>query len=236
MWGPCSGVSSPGCTRPLNPAKGTVRRLDRVNETALTRRTALKRMAGCAALALAATLALAGCSNESSAQTVDQGYIGSGSITWSEIPPAERAAPVLFSGETEAGEAFDSASAHGDVVVVNFWYAECPPCRAEAAALEETWQQFTGQGVQFVGINIYDQAENVKAFNKKFGVTYPSILDAAPENAKQASQAFAAAAPLQALPVTVVLDKQGRVAARYIGAIDGPSILSALVKTVLAEQ
>lgn len=210
---------------PLNTGKGTVRRLERVKKTAAF-----------AALALVAGLALAGCANEPSAQAVDQGYIGSGSVTWAEISAAERSQPVLFSGQTESGETFDSASAHGDIVVVNFWYAECPPCRAEAESLEETWQQFKDQGVQFIGINTYDQAENVKAFNKKFGITYPSILDAAPENAKQASQAFAAAAPLQALPVTVVLDREGRVAARYIGAIDGPSILSALIKTVLAEQ
>lgn len=196
----------------------------------------MKKTAGFAALVLGVTLALAGCSTEPSAQAVDQGYIGSGAVTWAEIPVEQRTEPVLFSGETESGETFDSAAAHGEVVVVNFWYAECPPCRAEAESLEETWQQFKDQGVQFIGINTYDQAENVKAFNKKFGVTYPSILDAAPANAKQASQAFAAAAPLQALPVTVVLDRDGRVAARYIGAIDGPSILSALIKTVLAEQ
>ncbi len=185
------------------------------------------------ALALAGSLALSGCASEPTAQAVDQGYIGSGSITWAEIAASDRTEPVVFAGETETGEAFSSTDALGDVVVVNFWYAECPPCRAEAASLEETWQQFEGEGVQFVGINTYDQAENVLAFNDKFGVTYPSILDAASGNVKHA---FSTVAPLQALPVTLVLDQQGRVAARYIGAIDGPSILSALIKTVLAEQ
>lgn len=178
-------------------------------------------------------MALTGCSNQPTGQAVDQGYIGAGSIQWDEIAPSDRGEPVRFGGELESGDTFSSESALGNVVVVNFWYAQCAPCRDEAPALQEVWEEYQEEGVEFIGVNTYDQAATAIAFNEEFGITYPSILDVGSGEAKLA---FAAVSPVQATPTTLVLDREGRVAARYVGALDGPSILSALVQTVLAEQ
>lgn len=150
-----------------------------------------------------------------------------------EIPVAERGEPIDFSGVTEDGEAFDSADIAGQVTVVNFWYAGCAPCRVEAGDLESVWQEYEDQGVSFVGINTRDQADTAKAFSTEFDITYPSLIDV---DTAQAKLAFAAETPIQATPTTLVLDKQGRVAARIIGPIDGTSILSTLVKDALAES
>ncbi|GAA3931479.1 TlpA disulfide reductase family protein [Microbacterium soli] len=149
-----------------------------------------------------------------------------------EIPADKRGETVEFGGTTETGEAFSSTDALGEVVVVNFWYATCGPCRVEAKDLEAVWQQHRADGVVFMGVNIYDQADTAKAFAQKYGVTYPSLIDA---DTGEAKLAFAKVAPIQAPPTTLVLDRQGRVAARIIGPIDGTSILSTLIKDVLKE-
>lgn len=150
-----------------------------------------------------------------------------------EIPVAERGEPIDFSGVTEDGEAFDSADIAGQVTVVNFWYAGCAPCRLEAEDLESVWQEYGGDDVAFLGVNTRDQADTAKAFAAEFGVTYPSLIDV---DTAEAKLAFAASTSIQATPTTLVLDKQGRVAARIIGPIDSTSILSTLVKDALAED
>lgn len=150
-----------------------------------------------------------------------------------EIPEAKRGEPVAFGGVTEHGEQFSSDDIRGQVAVVNFWYAGCGPCRVEAKDLEAVWQKHQPDDVQFIGVNIYDQADTAKAFAETYGITYPSLLDA---DTGEAKLAFAKVTPIQAPPTTLVLDRQGRVAARIIGPIDGTSILSTLIQTALAEK
>jgi peroxiredoxin len=160
------------------------------------------------------------------------GYVAAdGAIV--EIPEADRGEPVDFGGVTESGEKLDSADLAGQVTVVNFWYAGCAPCRVEAADLESVWQEYEGEGVSFVGINTRDQADTATAFADEYGITYPSLIDVETAEAKLA---FAEVTPIAATPTTLVLDKQGRVAARIIGPIDGTSVLSTLVKDALAES
>ncbi|UJP08992.1 TlpA family protein disulfide reductase [Microbacterium sp. KUDC0406] len=189
-----------------------------------------------AALAAVFAIGLSACTaNDPAADEFGKGdtVYSSNDIRVQEIKPADRRAPIEFAGTTEAGEQFDSADAAGGVLVVNFWYATCGPCRVEAKDLESAWQKNKGDGVTFVGVNIYDQADTAKAFNKEFGVTYPSIMDA---DSGKAKLAFAKVTPIQAPPVTLVLDAQGRVAARIVGPIDGPSVLTTLVQDILAEK
>lgn len=188
-----------------------------------------------AALAAVLAIGLSACApdpvSESFLSGENTGYVAAdGAIV--EIPVADRGEAVDFGGVTEDGEAFDSADLAGQVTVVNFWYAGCAPCRVEAADLESVWQDFADQGVSFVGINTRDQADTAKAFSEEFGVTYPSLIDV---DTAEAKLAFAEAVPIAATPTTLVLDKQGRVAARIIGPIEGTSILSTLVKDALAE-
>lgn len=190
-----------------------------------------------AALAAVLAVGLAACSPDPLAEQYTElegnGYVAADGFTVMEIPEADRGEPVEFSGITEHGEEFDSGDIAGDVAVVNFWYASCGPCRVEAKDLEAVWQLHKDDDVSFVGVNIYDQADTAKAFAEQFGITYPSLMDV---DTGKAKLAFAQAIPIQAPPTTVVLDAQGRVAARIIGPIDGPSILSTLIKDALAER
>lgn len=191
-----------------------------------------------AAAALAATLAigLSACAPDPATEAYlngDQKAYTTKDFRVQEIPADKRGEPVEFGGVTEAGETFSSTDISGDVAVVNFWYAGCGPCRVEAKDLEATWQKHQNDDVAFIGVNIYDQADTAKAFAEKYGITYPSLMDA---DTGQAKLAFAKVTPIQAPPTTLVLDKQGRVAARIIGPIDGTSILSTLIQDVLEEK
>ncbi len=202
----------------------------------MRRTPAAWRRAASALLALGLLAVTAACTADPLAEEYragsNKGYV-SGEFRVVEIPAADRGTPVVFSGVTETGETISDADTVGDVVVVNFWYAGCAPCRAEAADLEAVHQEYQDQGVQFVGINIYDQPDTAIAFAKAHGVTYPSLIaiDDAP-----LKLAFADSAPLTAVPVTLVLDAEGRVAARIISQLEGPSILSTIVRETLAEQ
>lgn len=188
-----------------------------------------------AAATLVLGASLVACTSDDSATKAfrdgaNQGFIsGDGQVV--ETPEAKRGAPVDFEGVDEDGQKLSGKSLRGDVVVVNFWYAACGPCRIEAKDLESVYQQYKGEGVHFVGVNTSDQADTAKSFAKTYGVTYPSIIDKGDGAAKIA---FAQATPIQATPTTLVLDKQGRVAARIIGAIEGTSVLSTLVRELAA--
>ncbi|MDH6409761.1 peroxiredoxin [Aurantimicrobium minutum] len=188
-------------------------------------------VAGVAALALSLT----GCASDPLAQQYREGsnknYIaGDGSIT--EITLENRGDAITFSGTTESGEKVSSADYLGNVLVVNFWYAGCAPCRAEAPDLEKVYTETSPQGVNFLGVNVRDQAATVDTFNSRFGITYQSIID----QDGQAQLAFAAQVPPNAVPTTLILDAQGRVAARILGQLKDPSILSTLIADTAAES
>ena len=192
-----------------------------------SRRGALARAA---AVALATGLALAGCTSLGADQggSVDAGYqAGDGSFaTWTD---AERGEPVELTGQTYAGETVTLADWRGDVVVLNFWYAACPPCRSEAPDLVAFADDYPD--VHMLGVNPRDDAGTAQAFERTFGVTYPSLWDADAE----AVAAMQDLVPLQAMPTTVVVDAEGRVAARILGQVD-PDVLRGLVDDVLDES
>ncbi|KAB1650442.1 TlpA family protein disulfide reductase [Pseudoclavibacter endophyticus] len=185
-------------------------------------------------LSVALVASLTACSGDDlgfTEQPPDGGqFAGDGS--WGVFEPDQRGAAVEFSGETETGTTLGSAELAGDVAVVNFWYAACPPCRVEAEDLESVWQQYADDGVQFVGVNIYDQVATVESFNAQFGITYPSILDV---SSGSVLAAFADNVPPQAIPSTLVLDRDGKVAAYILGIAD-PGVLGPMIDDVLAES
>lgn len=191
------------------------------------------------ALALAPVLlVLAACSGttdglaEQYREGSDKGFIsGDGRVV--EIPIEQRGDPVVFSGVTERGDTVTSDDFLGEVLVVNFWYAGCAPCRAEAADLQRVFSEYENAGATFMGVNIYDQADTALAFAEKYGVAYPSVLATSDGPLKMA---FASVASLQSAPTTLVIDATGRVTARIIGPVDGASTLSTLVREAIAES
>lgn len=178
-------------------------------------------------------LALAGCANDPLAQQYadgsGQGYI-SGNGAYTEIKPNAREAAVTFTGTSESGKTISSSDFSGKVYVVNFWYASCPPCRSEAPDLKAL--SATYANVPFLGVNIFDSADVAATFATKFGITYPSIVDA---DKGSVQLAFAGAVAPNAVPTTLVIDRSGRVAARISGLIRDKSILAGMIDTVVAE-
>jgi len=189
------------------------------------------RIAAAAALAVGALL-LAGCTNDPLAQQYLEGsnknYIsGDGTVT--EVPLSDRGAAVEFTGTDENGDPITSSDYAGRVLVLNFWYAGCAPCRAEAPALEKLNGEYAGQDVSFLGVNVRDQPATAISFAENYGVTYPSVVDT--DGAMQL--AFAGTVAPNAVPTTLVIDPQGRVAARILGQLTDPSILDTLIKSNL---
>ncbi|MCH1882837.1 TlpA disulfide reductase family protein [Agrococcus sp. ARC_14] len=127
-----------------------------------------------------------------------------------------------------SGGEFDSAALEG-ITLVNFWYAACPPCRVEAPVLAELHAEF-GDRVDFIGVNVRDGAAQAMSFEEEFGIEYPSILD---DQSAQGQLAFTGIIAPNAVPSTIILDAEGRVAARVSGAVTDTSILSTLLQEEL---
>lgn len=162
----------------------------------------------------------------------DKGYIaGDGSTT--SIAPEGRSNPVEFTGTTDLGEELTADDVRGSVTVVNFWYAGCAPCRAEAPDLVAAYEAFHPQGVNFIGVNTRDGEAVSRGFATEFGIEYDSILDTVGDRAVQ--RAFAGQIPLNAVPTTLVLDTEGRVAHRILGRIADESQLRTLITETLEE-
>lgn len=160
----------------------------------------------------------------------DAGQVVAGTSPVAEIPPGQRTEPVDVSGTDLDGNPLSLADFRGDVVVVNVWGSWCVPCREEAPMLSALSEELAGRGVSFVGIDVRDNVTAAKAFENRYGITYPSFDD--PQ--ARAVLAFQGTVPVQAVPSTIVLDRQGRVAARIVGVAE-ESTLRALVDTALAE-
>ena len=188
-------------------------------------------------VAAGAILTLSACtqSDPATEQFLNNGNAGYISDTYQvvEIPAEERGEPVAFAGETAYGDAVSAEDLQGEVVVVNLWFAACGPCRVEAPILEEVYQEYKDAGATFLGVNTSDLADTAKSFADTYGVTYPSLMDV---KTGEVELAFAAVAPMTATPTTVILDKQGRPAARIIGAVPDASILSTIVRELTEES
>ena len=117
-----------------------------------------------------------------------------------------------LAGILDTGEPFDSADVVGRVVIVNFWYSSCPPCREEAPDLEAIHQQFTGSEVTMIGVNVSDTADTALRFEREHGVSYPSIVDYQ-DNAVQLAFAGGRYAP-NSVPTTLVLRESSRAAVK----------------------
>jgi thiol-disulfide isomerase/thioredoxin len=133
------------------------------------------------------------------------------------VPAAERRPlPDLAGPDVRPGRPEVGLAAAGRPVVINFWASWCPPCRTEQRGLERASQELAADGVRFVGVNVRDDRAAAGAYLDEFGVTYPSVYD----REGRLVQALGREAP-QWPPWTLVVDGQGRVAARITGSLPG---------------
>ena len=194
----------------------------------------MRRRFAAGAAAAAVAVLLAGCSttgaDEGTRATGQQGYVGSDGALTTVAPDKRVVAPTLSGPELGATDkTLSTADYAGKVLVLNVWGSWCNPCRAEAADLQAASQE-TKADAQFIGLNTRDFAPAApEAFVRAQGITYPSIFDPSGQTLLQLSGQV----PPQAIPTTLVLDRQGRVAIRALGQVS-EATLTEMVAQVAA--
>ncbi len=118
------------------------------------------------------------------------------------------------------GPTIDLAALSGRPVLVNLWASWCGPCREEMPILQAAHEQY-GEQVQFLGVDSKDTLEAGASFLGDIGVTYPQVVDPEGELLNHLG--------VPGLPVTVLLDDEGRIAATHVGQLDSESIEELLV-------
>jgi len=178
--------------------------------TAMTRRTARSFPL---LVALATVTACTGRNAVNQGVNGSLGYLGGDqATTW--IDPSHRSPVEGVTGTLLDGSSFDLSQWRGHVVVINFCGSWCSPCTQEVPALEAVYRDNRKNGVEFLGVDIKESPASAESFLRTHHVTYPSLSD--PSNLL--ALRFHGLPP-NATPTTVVLDREGRIAARHSGAI-----------------
>lgn len=111
-----------------------------------------------------------------------------------------------------SGEQFQLSDQRGKVVLINIWATWCPPCEEETPALNEIYENYRGQGVEFLGVSIDEQGESVvKPFVEKYEVSYPITIDDGTIMDKYG--------PTMGVPTTYIIDQEGNLRYFATGAI-----------------
>jgi peroxiredoxin len=183
--------------------------------------------------AAAALVTLTGCaSGEERADVTNGGEFRfvAGTPAGEVIPEPERAAAPDFGGTLLGGGEWTSDALAGQIAVLNFWGSWCPPCRVETPEFQEVHAEVRDRGVAFLGLNVKEPDEQfAQAFVDSKGIEFPSLYDPAGEVAL-AFRDY----PATAIPSTIVLDRDGRVAAVYTGAV-AQDDLRAVIDRLLGE-
>jgi thiol-disulfide isomerase/thioredoxin len=176
--------------------------------------TAAFRLRALVVAAVAAAAALAGCATGTDA--VDQAAGGefrfvAGTGAGQTIPAGERRAAPAVRGDLLGGGTLDVGTLRGKVVVLNFWASWCAPCRVETPEFDEAYRATRARGVEFLGVDIKDDEQAARDFVANKKISYPSLYDPLGRVVLRFRDY-----PPNAIPSTIVLDRQGRVAAAYL--------------------
>ncbi|NEM07345.1 TlpA family protein disulfide reductase [Geodermatophilus normandii] len=167
---------------------------------------------------LASAALLTGCSTGAGAVDVSNGgqfRFVAATPAGEVIPEGDRASAPDFGGTLLGGGDWNSDELAGQIAVLNFWGSWCPPCRVETPQFQEVYTEVRDEDVAFVGLNVKETDEQfAQAFVDSEGIEFPSLYDPAGEVAL-AFRDY----PANAIPSTIVLDREGRVAAVYTGEV-----------------
>lgn len=124
------------------------------------------------------------------------------------------------------GQNLTLSELRGKVVIINFWASWCPPCREEAAYLEETWRKYKDQGVVFIGVDYVDTEKAALAYIDEFDITY--------FNGPDLGTAISDAYNIKGVPETFFVTKNGELRGMHIGPMKSPE-LDQKIDQLLAE-
>ena len=108
-----------------------------------------------------------------------------------------------FALKSSTGENLRLSEYRGDVVMINFWATWCGPCRQEMPLLDELYSRYQRVGFNLLGVNIDDDSNRAMNMIEELGVNFPVLFDAR----KEVSKLY----EVEAMPVTVIVDREGTV-------------------------
>jgi thiol-disulfide isomerase/thioredoxin len=142
------------------------------------------------------------------------------------VPVSQRAKAPNFSITDVEGKPFTLSAMKGRVVLVDFWAIACGGCKLELPWYVGFDQQYRSKGLSLVGLDMYGEApEAVKAFAAAHEMQYPVAIG---------TDAIGYLYHLKEMPLTVLVDRQGRIAVSHAGVVD-PNIFESDIKALLAE-
>jgi cytochrome c biogenesis protein CcmG/thiol:disulfide interchange protein DsbE len=121
-----------------------------------------------------------------------------------EVAPSFRVSLV-------SGGEIGSADLRGKVVMLDFWASWCPPCRDEAPTLAQVYGEYRDRGVEFVGINLWDNAGDAQVFLQQQGHEYPNGVD---DGGK-----IAISYGVRGIPEKFFIDADGRIVRKFSGPV-----------------
>ncbi|MER5988484.1 TlpA disulfide reductase family protein [Streptomyces sp. NPDC001787] len=196
-------------------------------------RASRRRFTLLAATAVAGALTLSACGDGDKVGGGGSTNFVTGSGGISTVPRGERTAAPKLDGTSLDGKPLDLADYKGKIIVLNAWGSWCGPCRVEAKHFVKVAEETADQGVQFVGINVRDPQKDLAVnFEKDYGVTYPSFHD---PTGRLILRFPKGTLNLQAIPSTVVIDRDGKVAARTLQALNAEK-LHTMIDPLIAEK
>lgn len=112
-----------------------------------------------------------------------------------------------------SGNAVKLSDFEGNVVLLNFWATWCGPCRVEIPEFIRLREQYHTRGFEIIGISLDDEdaREGVAAFARRLNINYPIVIGTA--------ETVEAYGPMNAIPTTLILDRQGRIHSRHLGML-----------------
>jgi peroxiredoxin len=121
-------------------------------------------------------------------------------------PAPDFTLPLIDGGQLQL------SSYRGKVVLLDFWATWCVPCREETPHFVELQQKYGGQGLQIIGVSMDDSTDPVHTFYQQFHMNYPVVMGTA--------DVGAAYGGVLGLPIAFIIDRDGLIYAKHIGATD----------------
>ena len=120
-------------------------------------------------------------------------------------------ATLNFSFKGTNGKTVSLSDFKGKVILLDFWATWCVPCKQEIPGFIELQKKFGERGLQIVGLSVDDPLSKARAYAAQMKMNYPVLLAEGSEDILKAYE------PIPSIPVSVIIDRRGRITARHLG-------------------